>query len=99
MITGAVKKRAACIVGEVSNLKNVILKWLERFQRTWHFLELAFIGRVPGVHDHAVWHIEEGHADRRAPWYGAGGESWTHGIEEGKPDGGATDSSQECTSG
>ena len=96
VIAGAIEQGAAGVVRQVAELEDVFFEGFERLQRARQFLEFAFIRRIPPVHDHAVRHIEERHANRRLRRGRHGGR---HRVQEGQGNGGGAHAPEECTAG
>lgn len=89
VIARAVEQRTTGIVRQIANLEHVVFERLEWLQGARKLLELAFVGGVPGIHDHAVRHVKERHAHGR---FRGCGHSGRHRVQERQPDSGGPES-------
>ena len=88
MIAGAIEQRASGVMGQVAEHEDIVFQRLQRLEDARQLGEFTLVAGVPVVHDDAVGHIDERHADGRLAGArrGKGGH---HGIQERQGDGGS----------
>ncbi len=83
MIARAIEQRAPGVVGEVAQHEDIVAVRLHGLQDARQLAQPALVGGVPLVHDDAVGHIGECHAERR-PGGAREGHRRNHGVQERK---------------